>query len=63
MCHGLMVLREKSGEWAVITVVFIRLKKKKKKLAPVMYRNLCCTVGGRRVEGDRGESDPIIVLQ
>ena len=63
MCHGLTVLREKSVEWAVITVVFIRLKKKKKKLAPIMYRNLCCTVGGRRVEGDRGESDPIIVLQ
>ena len=62
MCHGLTVLREKSVEWAVITVVFIRLKKKKK-LAPIMYRNLCCTVGGRRVEGDRGESDPIIVLQ
>ena len=32
-----MVLREKSGEWAVITVVFIRLKKKKKKKASAYY--------------------------
>lgn len=27
MCHSLIVLWEKSGEWEVITVVLIRLKK------------------------------------
>ena len=38
-----------SGRSSLITVVFIRLKKKKK-LAPIMYQTLCCTVGGAGTE-------------
>ena len=58
MCHSLMVLWEKLGEWKVITLVFIRLKKKK---ASTYYVSDPVLHGwGRR---DRGESDPIFVLQ
>ena len=53
-----MVLWEKLGEWKVITLVFIRLKKKK---ASTYYVSDPVLHGWGR--GDRGESDPIFVLQ
>ena len=58
MCHSLIVLWEKSGEREVITVVLIRLKKKK---ASTYYVSDPVLHGWGR--GDTGESDPITVLQ